>query len=476
MATKLRHTVRFIVPRQINTGRKSFVWRSLAPSSNGLIVSCGTHSSISHQSAVQLRSFFSRDSPKNEQSVHEIAKSSWEKSKHGRKGLPRKVGANTKILVLAAAVFAYSRWKKYNKAKREGLNPNSFTPYTIISREEVSPTSFIITVRPSKPAAALDENPADEDSPWKLGLWSVEVKQPEIQVAREYTPLPPTPTSDPKAGDDLRFFIRKVDGGEVSNYLSRLSIGDEVELRGPHRNLNIGQVLDHPDVKLVFLTGGTGITPALQTVHAALEATRPREIHTDDAQLERLAAKRPRITILWANRRRQEIEKSPIAPKPTTPGVFAWRSSASKPRSVGGDDIEDPTLITQELLDLKRRYGDNLCLRFLVDEDGTFIREENVTRAMDVLATAHRHEYFSPPNLIIVSGPDGFITAYAGAKRWEGGKETQGTLGGLIGAIRDKFSRFGGGSDVDVGHEGSNDGYVENRFPALNEQWGVLKL
>jgi hypothetical protein len=35
-------------------------------------------------------------------------------------------------------------------------------------------------------------------------------------------------------------------------------------------------------------------------------------------------------------------------------------------------------------------------------------------------------------NLLMVSGPEGFINAFAGPKRWAEGKELQGPVGGMI--------------------------------------------
>jgi hypothetical protein len=39
-------------------------------------------------------------------------------------------------------------------------------------------------------------------------------------------------------------------------------------------------------------------------------------------------------------------------------------------------------------------------------------------------------------NLFIVSGPDGFVSHYAGPKIWRGGKQTQGPVGGVVAEIQ----------------------------------------
>ncbi|KAJ3962152.1 mitochondrial peripheral inner membrane protein, partial [Colletotrichum tropicale] len=108
-------------------------------------------------------------------------------------------------------------------------NARKFVPFTVTSRDPVSPTSFILTLKPPH------TGPAPLSSLWDVfDLWCVEVKQPQIQVAREYTPLPGA------AGDDaLRLYVRALRGGEVSTYLSRLLPGDSVEIRGPHGEFDL---------------------------------------------------------------------------------------------------------------------------------------------------------------------------------------------------------------------------------------------
>ena len=142
------------------------------------------------------------------------------------------------------------------------------------------------------------------DSFWARGVWSVEVKQPELMVSRRYTPLPclerivlpevgagmqkenPVLVKDGEQGEaggekggELRLLIKFEPDGEVSRWLFGLPVGSTVWFRGPRWEWEYpwygraskpaesegdkGQN-EAVDRAIVFLAGGTGIAPALQ--------------------------------------------------------------------------------------------------------------------------------------------------------------------------------------------------------------------
>jgi NAD(P)H-flavin reductase len=269
-----------------------------------------------------------------------------------------------------------------------------FATFTITSREDVSPTAFILTLRPNAPFTP-DQDPYAAQ--WDRGIWSVEFKQPQLQIARSYTPLPPTKTT--KAGD-LRFYIRKEKGGEVSNYVAGLPVGGSVQLRGPHPGVDLTG-----DIKqVVFMAGGTGIAPALQVAHTLL--------------VRRGDGERPKIKVVWANQKWEEC--------------------------VGGyehkNDEEAWNPIVKELEALQRKYPDRLEVYYVVDGDKkgvwkqpvdqkkVFVLPKNETQVKYGAVTMRIDS-----KLIFVSGPEGFVDHLAGPKKWEDGKETQGEVGGLLG-------------------------------------------
>lgn len=367
------------------------------------------------------------------------------------------------VLALVSASFGGSLLLLLPDRKRaKSLNPKTFVPFTITSREQVSPTSFVLTV---EPAAAAEETYA---AAWAHGLWSIEVKQPQLQIARDYTPLPPVGGGDdsrsrgtpgPLPAGALRFLLRKIDGGEVSTYLSRLGVGDTVELRGPRLGFDVRRRLGGAP-SAVLIAGGTGIAPALQVAEAVLGGPDPAPDAT--------------VSIVWANRSRADCVGCPRL------GAVAAGDGSAK----GGEG----GAVMEQLREMKRRHGDRLRLACLVDQEGTFLRERDVHACLQeqqgrrrqttsaaaalqpengdkqleeaecVYHSAERLERLArdPPSpdgrvqdltetcrscgsagrsLVVVSGPDGFVQALAGAKRWEDGEERQGAVGGILGRI-----------------------------------------
>lgn len=364
------------------------------------------------------------------------------------------------ILLLALLTTGGIYYLSTPPSRPSTLNDISFVPYTITSREAISPTSFIITIRPQTPNPAppyLDH----ESRKWKWPLWSVEFKQPEVQISRHYTPIPPL-----KEDEDgtLRFYIRAVGDGEMSNYLCRRQVGQEVFLRGPHVGFELGERLGDKE-RVVFLAGGTGVVPGMQAAKAVLDAK-----------------SNTKVDILWAVRKREEIQR-------VTPQVkSSWKFWQEKEPSELGVETEAPSPIASRLNEMKALYGDRLKIQVVVDEEGTRFRDKDIQKSLlpnptpTQLATSplskdcHLHDQkmhvlaseFAPTegtscackpvdggaagkNILIVSGPDGFIAHYAGEKVWLGGHQTQGPLGGIAGQL-------------------------QRQYPQVAEDWLVLKL
>ncbi|KAK7215186.1 hypothetical protein V2G26_003189 [Clonostachys chloroleuca] len=298
-------------------------------------------------------------------------------------------------------------------SKQTTLNSKTFVPYQITSREALSPSSFVITITPRNP----DPNPPyllPSSSGWRHPLWSVEFKQPEVQISRHYTPLPPSQISEEDRSGVLRFYIRAVGDGEMSNYLCRLRVGQDVWLRGPHVGFDLVNRLG-ASKGIVFLAGGTGIVPGMQAAQVALDGYQDTSL---------------------------------------------------------GVNIRDPGPVARQLAEMKAKYGSRIDVQVVVDEEGSSFSLENIRKALVRTTEGHQpsasvtgarcflhnqklheeaseFESDSPPcscaptegalpgkNLFIVSGPDGFVSHYAGPKVWQGGKHTQGPLGGVAGQIQ----------------------------------------
>ncbi|KAI1421339.1 Sucrase/ferredoxin-like-domain-containing protein [Xylaria sp. FL1777] len=404
------------------------------------------------------------------------------------------------------------------------INTATFSAFTIIRREQVSPSAFIITLRPSAWVNAQEVESGDveqSDGPtgflsnriqkaWRHGLWSIEIKQPQLQIARHYTPLPPLPTpagsssikdestfedgNTDEMQADLRILIRRMDGGEMSNYLSRQCVGDTVWLRGPHLGFDVPRRLGtannydsgivNGDVRarrgVVFLAGGTGIAPALQIAHKLLDGN-------DYSDREK---NRPRISILWANRWGADTlgrELPPSIQKKSVSWLRFWGSKGADPRT----DLQEKqkqsgeeaaSSLALQIQDFKRRHPAHFEISYFVDNEGLFIEECHVKAALasttpstgsgargpsssfssslsiDKSCTWHSSkavELLPDDNDAARSSSSdsscvctkaggvqsteaspGVNLAYAGTKRWHNGNEMQGAIRGLLGRIR----------------------------------------
>ncbi|KAK5627377.1 hypothetical protein RRF57_003092 [Xylaria bambusicola] len=423
------------------------------------------------------------------------------------------------FIFAASAGVAYLYRRQSASPDDDVINTSTFSPFKIIRREQVSPTAFIITLRPSAWVAPqdLELGRTGEDNgqtgflsnriqqAWNHGLWSVEIKQPQLQIARHYTPLPPLPPPaglEPDEQADLRFLIRKMDSGEMSNYLSRQRVGDTLWLRGPHLGFDVLRRLGNDGSatksdacgpkSIVFLAGGTGVAPALQSAHKVL----------DGANYNDGGGSRPHVSILWANRWGADTlgrEQSPIQRKPSNWFRFWGVDSSSNPKATQEQTRgELECSLALQIRELKRRHPSHFDISYFVDNEGSFIEAHNIKAALastisstassargsssslkiDRSCTWHSQKAvellpndndferssssdftcactYTPEtetetsgpspgvNLVGVSGPDGFIEVYAGPKRWHDGNEMQGTIRGLLGKIQDEGHRAG---------------------------------
>ncbi|TKA67290.1 hypothetical protein B0A55_09233 [Friedmanniomyces simplex] len=262
--------------------------------------------------------------------------------------------------------------------------PTDFVKYALAAKEDISSTCSIFTLKPAQGSAMDTAQLYDQPA-----ITSVQFKQPQLQIARSYTVLPPDEGQGP---EELRFLIRKEQNGEVSGYLHRLALGSTIELRGP----SVDYVLPGSAIEVVFLAGGTGIAPALQVAEKLEEAGT--------------------MHILWANRRREDC-------------LGAIVDTGNQAASPGKHAIVD------QMESIKRRHTSGpdsktaLLVDYYVDEESTFMRPADVAK---LLGTAAQD---SGKRLILVSGPEGFVNYWAGPKQWVGGREVQGPLGGALATL-----------------------------------------
>jgi cytochrome-b5 reductase len=107
-------------------------------------------------------------------------------------------------------------------AQNRGHQPISashFTTAVIIESKSSGPSTKLITL--SVPPHLLPPQPSP-------AIWSVFIKDDDIQVERPYTPL--------EGIDDhgrMNFWIKKYPQGEVGRWLHSKNVGDTIKFRGP---------------------------------------------------------------------------------------------------------------------------------------------------------------------------------------------------------------------------------------------------
>ncbi|KAL8906233.1 MAG: hypothetical protein Q9207_002155 [Kuettlingeria erythrocarpa] len=325
-------------------------------------------------------------------------------------------------------------------ANAEGLQSkqtDAFQDYELLKNKRISASSNILTIQPSTfgPRAyktSLDAEKVAEVS--KKGIWSVQIKHPLLTIARLYTPLPPflsdpnEPTPQEKfksvsvypEENQLRFLIRNNPDGELSKYLARMQAGGRLELRGPYQEYELPDDVKH----VIFLVGGTGISPAIQAIHTFHE-------NEDNGP-------KPSISILWANRRSEDCLGGMMEPPPRPESLLlrAWETvfGAENPQSEpNGTLSQTESPIVKELSTLKSRYTAPLDVAYFADDHNRFITKQDIQKKLrDVHTTNDARSQPSGRSLILISGPEGFVEYFAGPKVWRGGKELQGNLGGIL--------------------------------------------
>lgn len=405
-------------------------------------------------------------------------------------------------LIGSAGAYTYFYPPDARRANKQILNPATFVPFSVTAKDRVSDTSSILRLRPgdslSKDGGTLDGVLSDGAAQGtgkivqelrKQGVWSVEVKQPQLQISRRYTPLPPL--EDSKAGAEatgtgitrsetevrertgqkaqpanqlperhrtalseveveedaeLRLFVRRYPEGEVSRYLHAVPRGSKVEVRGPYQEYKIPE-----DVReVMFLAGGTGIAPALQVAQCLKERAKAAPVTGRDV----------RMSVLWANRLRGDClggtggEQDPASTGGSSSGDswtsklgLSGKSEAPKPQDTLGFETSDKSIIVRQLDALGSRASKaekeaglaasrlSFNTRYFVDEDNTFVQQTDIAKALTSRETPEADKARGGKKIILVSGPDGFVEHIAGPKQLVKGVEQQGSLGGLLSRI-----------------------------------------
>jgi hypothetical protein len=315
------------------------------------------------------------------------------------------------VAVIGVAIAGYQVYSSRDKKTSE------FDIFILDKKQPVSPTASIFYL-----SAQDDSKVEGYRAAWRAGIWNFQFKQPQIQVVRSYTPLPPI-SEDSQQERQLRFLIRNERYGEVSNWLHRLPEGSKLELRGPNLEYEIKPQTKH----VIFLAGGTGIASALQAAYALLAQ--------GDAEGIPAPWSKPVISILWANRRRDDclggVSSDPGMHQAEAGWLSRWLSPAPPPLAVPDSEIG---LMVKQLQALEKNYPGQVMVDYFVDAERNYIDSNAISRA---LARSRAKPPLEVSDVrsgteILVSGPEGFVSYLAGPRVWQRGKEEQGPVSGVV--------------------------------------------
>ncbi|EJD04162.1 NADH-cytochrome b5 reductase [Fomitiporia mediterranea MF3/22] len=154
---------------------------------------------------------------------------------------------------LLTIVFILSKLLK--SKKKPVLNPQEWKEFPLVAKFTVSPNTALYRFGLPSPDDVLG---------LPIGQHiSVQAEINGKNIMRSYTP---TSSDDDVGHFDL--LVKSYEKGNISKYLSLIKIGDNVRVRGPK-----GQFKYHPTLtrEIGMIAGGTGITPMLQIIRAALK-------------------------------------------------------------------------------------------------------------------------------------------------------------------------------------------------------------
>ncbi|BGP44487.1 Phenylalanyl-tRNA synthetase, beta subunit, cytoplasmic [Rhodotorula kratochvilovae] len=279
-------------------------------------------------------------------------------------------------LLLAGGAYLY-----FTQDEPAVLAPDRWTDVKIKSVTPLTPETSLF--RLEVPKSLLP--PAFTSDPNARPILSLFVKEPNLQIQRAYTPLSAASfsTSGPA---ELDLVIKRYADGEASRYIHRLGPGDELSVRGPSCTW-FYRPQDWDEV--VFVVGGTGVTPAYQLIHDTLSSP-----------------------------------SSPSAPSPAVSIVYA---SPSPSRILLKDSLD--ALVAKDPAHVKVHY--------LVDRldagqaqgavlPGTEVGFVDRTRLEKLIG---RGGDKSRRRIVVVCGPEGMVNAVAGPR---GRNFSAGPVGGIL--------------------------------------------
>ncbi|KAK9331521.1 hypothetical protein V1520DRAFT_337512 [Lipomyces starkeyi] len=256
-----------------------------------------------------------------------------------RRHLPLFLGLGTSIWLMwfVKTIFLTEKIDPADSASAPALDPLAFSTFVLTHRQEVGRDCVLLELSPPwekvrhlqerRTRHKVEEDPRDPVGAGDPGIagywdgsrvWSVEVKQPDLQIARKYTPLPIyyvlglKPVGDEEkedankkevkkmelertallrmVGDNeadeakLVLLVRKYGDGEVSRWLYSRPVGSRIQLRGPHTQVELStsvQPRSITNLKRRYKEHKAEDTPLMRRPMLDNPSKMPPELHPD---------------------------------------------------------------------------------------------------------------------------------------------------------------------------------------------------
>jgi cytochrome-b5 reductase len=143
-------------------------------------------------------------------------------------------------------VSSYFLWpSKYRGAptfSHKPLSPSYFIPVTVSDNSQAGPDLAVLTLSIPPDSHTSNENASSFDP-----IWSIFIKDDDIQVERPYTPL----FGIGEKGT-IKLWVKRYQRGEVGRWLHSKQAGDTIEVRGPLKTFPF-EVAEWDEVVMVYL-------------------------------------------------------------------------------------------------------------------------------------------------------------------------------------------------------------------------------
>ena len=142
---------------------------------------------------------------------------------------PRRLRLSTLVFFTSAGVLvsSYFFWPSKYRGRatfsHQPLSPSHFTPVTVTEKSQAGPDLAVLTL-----SIPPDSRPSDENAPVFDPIWSIFIKDDDIQVERPYTPL-----FGIGENGAIKLWVKRYSRGEVGRWLHSRQAGDTIEIRGP---------------------------------------------------------------------------------------------------------------------------------------------------------------------------------------------------------------------------------------------------